>query len=204
MSAATTEKQKKAFGTIPAFGIEADGKRNEDLLIKCIPGLRLRGAIAAGKASYNNTSGAERVNPDQAAGLGILPQIPGMQLHVDPEQLTYAVIDPCNHDDELRGTIARRLREVGKISSIDALQFPKDVTGKIPDVDAMKTLCREMVHAVAAGHARFCKGPIITLEDVDELPGDYLLSPGAVIPNTQPKYEKDLEQWARDLGARGG
>lgn len=197
MSAATTEQRKK--GTIPAFGIEADGPRNEDLIVQCIPGLRLRGAISAGKSSKNAKSGAERVNPDQAAGLGALPAVPGMQLHVDPAKLSYAVIDPINHDEEMKHILGLRFKEMGRFQDADNLRLPKDLTGNVRDVDLMKTLCREMVNAVRAGYARFCKGPVITLEDVDDMPGDYLLNPGAMTMTTQPKYEKDLEKFAQEL-----
>lgn len=196
--AAATEQVTKKDAAIPAFGIEADTERNGDLLIQCIPGLRLRGRLNGAKPSRDFTSGAERVNPDQAAMLGILPIVPGVQLHVNPKTRTYAVIDPCNHDPELAETISKRLREMGKIPPNETVQFEKDREGTL-DVDRMKTLCREMVNSVKAGHATFCKGPVITLEDCDDLPGEYLLNPGLTAPSTQPRYEKDYEDWCRNL-----
>jgi hypothetical protein len=68
----------------------------------------------------------------------------------------------------------------------------------------MKSLCRELIWVVESNHGRVVKGAIPNLEEVDDLPGHYLLNPGSRIYNSQPTYEKDWDEWVSQLTRAGG
>jgi len=183
------------------FTIEADHPRNCDLLIQSIPGCKLRGAVSASKPAYTREGQPPMIPRDQARHLGALPPIPGMRLTVNPEACTYMITDPL-HDDEalcrqIEAGLKREGRVVGKVEGVP----PK--SGKL-DVHRMKTLCRELAHLVNIGHARVVKGQLPTKEQIDGMPGNYLLNPGSRVPNTQPRFEKDFDEWVARLNQQGG
>jgi hypothetical protein len=68
----------------------------------------------------------------------------------------------------------------------------------------MKTLCREIVWLLKEKHVKMVSGPEISLEDVDELPGKFLLNPGSRVPNTQPHFEEDVPEYINNLRKTGG
>jgi len=72
------------------------------------------------------------------------------------------------------------------------------------DVHRMKTLVREMTWLVNAGEARVIKGSLPKIDDVENMPGHFLLNPGSRTPNTQPQFEKDFPAWVERLTAAGG
>ncbi len=183
--------------SVPSFGVKADHPRNCDLLIQGIPGCRLRSRITASRTTIVNTQdpdGEQVIPPDQSKHLGVLPEIPGMELHVNPEKCTYKIIDPLCGNKKLLNRIMRGLEQDER--PFRGMKFdgvpPRD--GKL-DVHRMKTLCREMVDLLEAEHVQMAKGPPPSREDVDELDGNYLLNPGAKSPNSQPMFEKDMEKY---------
>jgi len=189
---------------IEPFGIEADGPRNNDIYMQCIENLRLRSTTKA-VATVTGVQSGNQTGPIQiqAHGLPTLPQIPGMQLHVNPAKLSYVVSDPLHGDEEL----CERIRQVIKTRS------PMRVGDKIDgvptqrgtlDVHRMKSLCREMVWVVESGYAKVVKGSLPTLEQVEKLPGKFLTNPGSRIPNTQPRFEEDWDSWVSELQRIGG
>lgn len=201
MSTAAVLDTKKQ-DAIAAFGIKADHHRNSDLLLQGIPGCRLRSTIKASRAARNPETGEEWVPQDQARHLGILPEIPGMELHVNPKSLTYKVYDPLTDNKELCERIVKRL-------SAASFNAPQEIRG-VPtkeaslDKDRMKTLLREMIWLVDAGDAHVCRGVMPTLEQVEQSPGRFLLNPGSTLSNTQPRFECDWDSWLEKLTLAGG
>lgn len=192
--------------SVASFGIEADDPRNCDLLIQSIPNCRLRSAISGSKPTIVNKQDPHNspvVPRDQAARLGTLPPLPGMQLHVNPSTCTYRVVDPLHGDEALCARIKRNMEEHGAVRSRTELDGVPPQKGVL-DPHRLKTLVREMVWIVESGSAKVVKGSLPSMEDVEALPGNFLLNPGSRVPNTQPRYEKDLEAWVEKMGQTGG
>lgn len=200
MTAMVEERMK--IMVVP-FGIEADHPRNSDLLLQCAPGVRLRSAIDGTKHVIDSKTGDIRIPLDQARHLGSFPRVPGMQIHVDPAGLRYTVVDPLRGDEQLCDRIRKYLRENSGFSVSERLNGVPTQEGKL-DVHRMKSLCRELVWLIEAKEAKRAKGVIPSLEDIDELPGYYLLNPGSRVGTTQPVYEKDWDDWVSRLSHSGG
>jgi len=170
---------------VPPFGIEISTPRNGDMRLQSIPGCSLRGAIKA-RATC-------RMMP-------LMPEVPGMQLHVNPAKCKYTIIDPLYKNEAL----CEQIRLVMEHS--DLLMKPGKVLSGVPpqegtlSVDHMKTLCREILYILGSDHAIMVEGPKPDMEDVEELPGDFLLNPGGGIGSGQPRYEKDLPAYERQMG----
>ncbi len=203
-----TKSKSPRVSSVPAWGIEADHPRNSDLALQSVTGLRLRSAINASRTVKDSRTGEELVPIDQASGLGRLPAIPGMQLHVNPGQGTYVVIDPLYEDQELCSRIQRRIEQLRGTSMGATLRGVPPIKGRVGeagfDEHRMKTLCREMYWLVTSGEARVIKGPLPDLEDIEDLPGHFLLNPGSRVANTQPRFEKDWAAWMDNLVRSGG
>jgi len=125
-----------------------------------------------------------------------------MKLHVNPEKLTYVIEDPLYEDEELMEILQQRMEASG-------MPVSGELRGVAPqkgtlDVHRMKTLCRELLNIIEAGEARMVKGIKPDLEDINEMPGNYLLNPGARIPNSQPQFEKDMPEYVENLRKVGG
>lgn len=201
MTAATEKKVTDATSSIPAFVIEADHPRNSTLLIQAVPGIRLRSALSSSRTVTDMHSGEEMVPVDQAQGLGSFPPMPGMQLAVNPAKCEVAVYDPLEDNEDLLDKFNRRLKaRYGSASGV------KPVPSQVVKCDThqMKTLVRECLWLLQAGEAKLVKGPRFSMEEVDELPGRYLLNPGAQIANMQPRYEDEMAEWTSNLNRMGG
>ena len=182
---------------ITPFGVEADAPRNEDLLIQSIPGLRLRGAMSSTKGVMNEDAGVSEIPHGQLLGMGGMPNIPGMQIFVDPEELSYKVIDPLHEDEELCIRITRFMnnRQNGSPTrTADRIRGVKPQEGVL-DPHSMKTLCRELSNIVKAGEGKVVAGELPTTAEIKSLPGEFLLNPGSRVQNTQPRFEKDFDAW---------
>lgn len=198
--------------TIAPFGIEISHPRNCDVSIKSIPGSPLRGAVNPSVEIITNAKQGDGddvdgmfVNTRAAHDLG-LPRIPGQQLHLRPDNRKYTITDPLHDNESLCEAISRAMSlsdkspyRVGKIKGLP----PR--SGEL-DNDQFKSLVREVVQIVEAGEGKVVKGSLPKMEDVDALPGDYLLNPGVgrMGPWNQPRYEKDLEEWKSHLSRMGG
>lgn len=187
----------KDVGFVPPFAMIADHPRNCDLQIQSVPNCRLRSRIISSRTVKDKRTGEEMVPVDQSRHLGALPEIPGMVIHVDPENLTVKITDPLYRDDDF-------LERVSKRFAATTGMVPKRLKGNPPheetiDADRMKTLCRELINIVKSGHGKWERGPTPDIEDVNELPGEYLLNPGSLFENQQPRYEKDYDEWKRTL-----
>lgn len=200
MTEATATKTKTK-STVAPFGIEADGRRNGDLLLRCLRGHRLRSRFVPTRAAKNPRTGEEYIPVDQARAFANWPTIPGQQLHVNPATCQWTITDPLLGDDELCEKIRRAMKRQG--------QAVGDRIGGVPtqkgvlDVHMMKSLCREMWHIVNTGDAKVVKGVLPSMEDVEAMDGDFLLDPGTRMNTSRPKFEKDLPEYVRNLGRLG-
>ena len=183
--------------SLPPFGIKADHPRNCDLAIQGIPGCRLRSTIKAGRTTTVRREGGDDeqvIPPDQSRHLGILPEIPGMELHVNPEKCTYKIIDPLRGNKRILDRIKRGLEQDERPIRGTNFEGMPPQEGTL-DEHRMKTLCREIVQLLEIEHVAMVKGPRPNREDVDELPGRYLQNPGARVPNSQPTFEDEMPNY---------
>jgi len=192
---------EKAVSVAP-FGVIADHPRNCDMVIQSIPGCRLRSTLSANKPIVDSKTGETRIPLDQARHFSMLPTIPGMELHVNPSKLTYTVVDPLYDDEDMCDRILKVLNRQGGVK-LEKVRGAEPRKGQL-DVHRMKTLCREILHWKAEGAFKIAKGMFPSMEDIEELPGDFLLNPGSVVHNTQPQFEKDWDDWIAKLNSSGG
>jgi len=198
----TMQKEEKQTILAP-FGIEADHPRNGDLLLQSIPNCRLRSAIKASRTTIVNKQSEDHVIPkDQARHLGALPPIPGMELHVNPTNLSYVIVDPLYENKKLCDRIQSAMQA-------DERSIGRKLRGLPPqegtlDVHRMKTLCREIFYLLDANEVKLKKGIKPSTESIDRLPGHYLLNPGSQVPNNQPLFEKDLPGYVENMQKTGG
>lgn len=189
----------KPVSSVAPWGIEIySSSNNANVIVQSIPGCRLRGQMGPGKVKKDPVTGDEYV-PGSGEVFGRYPSAPGQQLHVNPAKLSYRVIDPLNDDPDLLDRIQRKVAAHSSIIQNDVeLRGVPNSEGKL-DKDRIKTLCREMVWLVQNDMARVVKGPLPDMEDIEGLPGDFLLNPGSQVPNSQPRYEKDYDAWVSRL-----
>lgn len=199
----TEVAEKKSSVTILPFGIVIDEPRNGDVLLQSIPGARLRSRISATKPVKDSKTGKMLIPPDQAAYLGQFPEMPGMELHVNPEKLTYSIVDPLADDEERCDAIRLAMEQVGPFRSKGKLKGVETQRGKL-DVHRMKTLVREMYGLVQNDMAKVVKGSMPEFDLISQMPGNFLMNPGAKISNTQPNFERDWSGWLERLTAAGG
>lgn len=197
----TTATEPKVV--VAPFAIVADHPRNCDLLIQCIPGCRLRSRITSMRTVKDAKTGDQMIPVDQARSLAMLPEIPGMELHVNPAKLTYVIFDPLDKDEELCEKIRRQLTTASAIRVDSKLKGVKAQEGVL-DVHRMKSLVREMAFIVNSGEAKLAKGSLPSEEDIDCMPGNFLLNPGSRVQNQQPQFEKDWDSWLAQLTRSGG
>lgn len=184
--------------TVAPFGIEADHPRNCDLLLQSIPGARLRSVISGSRTVVDQSTGDSMIPSDQANFLGQFPTIPGMQLLVNPAKGTYAIIDPLADDEQTCDRITRALERVSSFRSKSKIKGVAPQKGAL-DEHRMKTLVREMITILANGHAKVCKGAAPSKDDVDGMPGRYILNAGSRVPNTQPRFEDQWDDWVNNV-----
>ena len=204
---ATLEAPPKAKTAGPhivaPFTVQADHPRNCDLLIQAIPGCRLRGAVSASKGVVDAKTGDVMVPQDQSRHLGMLPALPGMELSVNPADCTYIIRDPLHGDEELLARLKRTLDAHSPFRTAATFNGVKPQKGTL-DIHRMKTLVRELRNLVEAGHAKVTKGPCPEEDQIEALPGKFLLNPGSRVPNTQPQFEEDYGAWVEKMNSLGG
>lgn len=197
---ATAEKT----ATYPSpFGVEINTKRNGDVILQCIPGQRMRGAIRPNKGVYNPKTKREEIPVDQAIDMAGFPHVPGQQIHVNPEKGAYTITDPLCDDDALCEEIKNFLQKKRGVRTSDKLSGVPTIPGKL-DPHSMKSLCRELWQFVDSGNADFIMGPPLTMDVIDDMPGRYLLQPGLRTFTQMPRYEDDWDAYLDKLrGAVG-
>lgn len=199
MSTASTLEKPKTAAMVP-FAIEADPPGISDLLIQSIPGCRLRGAISTYKPNRKTP-----FSQDQLARLSAFPPIPGMQLFVNPKSCTYTIHDPLEKNKSLCEEIHNGLMASDNPWNPKKVKGCPDEEGKL-DKHRMKTLVREMISIVDSGHGKMVTGPKPSMKEIEALPGHFLLNPGAdsECVSTQPRFEKDWDNWFERLVMSGG
>lgn len=200
---ATTAAAQPKIVRMKPFGIEADHPRNCDLMIQAIPGCRLRGAVKANRAVKDFKTGHSMIPVDQSRHLATFPEVPGMQLHINPSACTFKIFDPLEADEETLERLRRSIVQNTPFRSDSKLKGVKAVDGTL-DVHRMKTLVREIIGIVEAGEAKVVLGTLPDMDDVNALPGNFLLNPGSRVPNQQPVFEKDYDGWLEQLTRSGG
>ena len=187
---------------VVAFGIEADHPRNSDLLIQGIEDGRLRSAIKPTKQVFDREEG-ELIERPAPAGMvdGLPSRLSGMQLHVDPEKLTWKIVDPLEGNERALEQIKRAVDRNTGYSTNDKLKGMKERSGTLGE-DEMKTLIREIVGIIESGEAKVI-GMKPDMDDVDALPGRYLLNASKREQWKQPRYEDDLPAWETSLNRMG-
>lgn len=198
----STAELETPVTTVMPFGIRINHPRNSDVLLQSVPGLRLRSTLKATRTVKDAKTGQEYIPVDQAIALSTFPEVPGMEIHVHPDNLMYRPIDPLDKDEALCERIRKRLAEGGKPVA-GKIKGAKCEPGEL-DKHRMKTLVREMCQLVASGEAEVCKGSLPTKAQVDGMAGEYLLNPGSRVFNSQPVYEKDWDEWVTNLTRHGG
>ena len=196
-------RQTVKTGPVAPFTIEIDGHNNNDVMLQSIPGCRMRSAISATRYVTDYKTGQPVISIDSAIHLGQLPPTPGMQITVYPDKCSYTIIDPMHTDEDLCDRLQSAINRSTNMRIDGKLRGVPPQKGTL-DVDRMKTLCREMLCVLGSNDAKVVKGVAPSIEDVDKLPGNYLLNPGSTIPNTQPRYEKDMAAWVQQLNRTGG
>ncbi len=192
---ATAEKPKAMI--LAPFGVEIDHPRNCDVVIQSIPGCRMRGRI---KPITSTVQGTVMTPLLQGHAM---PEVPGMQIHVNPAQCTYKIVDPLIDDDAAQQRLVNYLKATQGVSSDFKIRGVPEMKGEL-DIHRMKTLCRELYRMIAEGHARIVRGPSPNMDDIEDMPGKFLLNPGSRVANSQPAYEEDFPDWKTQLDMRGG
>lgn len=187
---------------VPEFGVEIDHPRNANVLLQCIVGVSLRSAIDGAKPIIPKEGKEATVPVDQLHGMGSIPKTPGMQVHVNPAELTYEIIDPLHGNEELCEKL--RLWLVNHSAYDTGKKLDGVITKKgTLDKHRMKSLCRELFWLVDANEAKRCKGTVPSMDDIEDLPGNFLLNPGSRVRNTQPMFEKDFDEWVDNVSRSG-
>jgi hypothetical protein len=200
MSTTTIEKEKTSI--VPAFMIEIDTSNNSDVLLRSIPNCRLRSAISASKTVLDVQTGDQVIPKDRSNMFGALPKVPGMRIQVNPDKLTYKIVDPLFEDENLCEKIRRNLNNTA-LTNISKLGGNPPQNGTIEDVHLMKTLCRELFNLLDSKQAKMVKGPEPTKSQIDKLPGRYLYDPNCQLATTQPTFEDEVPEWRNMLARRG-
>jgi hypothetical protein len=200
----TTEK-KRAVSVAP-FAIEARTPRNQDVVVQNLGRLRLRGAVSATVEVFDRTweDGEDddevSVRPTGAKLIEGVGPLPGMQLYVNPAECEWKTADPLYKDEKVLERLRKAMSRALGIMAVDQkLRGIKPKSGKIGQ-DEMKSLCKELVCMIEAGDAKVVKGMAPTMEDVDELPGRYLLNWSNQNQWKQPRYADEYDEWVRRTG----
>ena len=191
---------EKAVSVRP-FAIEADTPRNGDLIIQSLGLLRLRGAVSASVMVFDKQwneedyEEGEQTRPAPARLIDGIGELPGVCLFVNPGKLEWELKDPLYKKENKLEFIRKALRRVrGVRSTGDRLQGMKPQKGTV-DVDTMKSLCRELLCFIEADEARVIKGTKPTMEDIEAMPGRFLLNNVNMSGWMQPKYEDQYLDW---------
>ena len=195
-----TEKKKPPIFVAP-FVVECDHPRNCDVVLQSIPGCRLRTRMKPTTESVV-TRRQENLEPHIRTHVSgesntAPPLLPGMLLSVNPAELTVVITDPLKDDEKAQQRVKRYVQETRGVKVDGSLIVQEERTERL-DEDRMKTLCRELICLIVAEEIRVVEGPTPVIDEVDDLPGDYLLNPGTTDYN-QPRYEKDYDSWRRRM-----
>jgi hypothetical protein len=187
---------KRQRGHVAPFGIEIDHPTNSNCMIQSIDSRPTLRSAYRQKPRVNPRTGYTSTAAYEAQLMANIPESPGQQLHIFPAEGTYAIVDPVGADEPLLNRLRKAYR--------DPHLSPMPVEKGTLDVHRMKSLCREVIDMVKAGQAKVVKGTLPVMEDVDKMPGRYMLNPGARVENGQPVFEDEFESWKTRRHLGGG
>ena len=154
----TTDKSRKTI-VVPAFGVIVDHPRNCDILLQSVPGCRLRSKLKTVTVAVGGEIRAQQIK-------GVAPpEVPGMELHIDPASCKYLIVDKLNDDDNARARLKQFIRRSSGVKIDSDIKGVDDQHGTL-DVHRMKNLCREIIWLLEEGSVKMIKGPMPELEDV--------------------------------------
>lgn len=201
MATATKKRTKVA-----PFAVEATPPRNGNLMLRSIPGrIVLRGAFSSSATvTVTNEDGEEEevVPLDQARDSARVPRIRGEIIAVHPTKRQYKTKDPLRGDKRKLNAIRNAVNDRRAFSMKENMDGVPPRSGEI-SVHEMKTLIREILDFHDDGQVKVVSGKLPTREQVDNMPGEYLLNAGMVTRTSQPRFEKDLPEWEAKLNAAG-
>lgn len=191
-----TEPKRKSVSVQP-FAIEVTASC-QDVKIQSIPNCILRGRVRSTKKIINILGPGRDITTGPSKVIPGIPDVDGMQLHVSPGTCKVKVVDPLFGDEETLNLIKTLVdayqgtRTKSKLSGMPTREEKLEPS-------RMKTLVRELIWWEEEGMVKFIKGTKPEMEDIDNLPGKYLLNPGSMIQNMQPRYEEDFQDWVDGL-----
>ena len=122
-------------------------------------------------------------------------ELPGMWLSVNPATGEWRSEDPLYRQEGKLERIRLALSKAFGIKVVDQkLKGIRSRSGKV-DENTMKTLCLELLGFLEADEARLVKGTRPTKEEIDELPGRYLLNWSNLNKWQQPKFADQYDHW---------
>ena len=204
----STMTEKKKNVSVMPFCIEAKHPQNCDVAIQSL-GLVLRGAVSASVEIFDKQWNDEdfeegkSTRPAAARLIDGVGELPGMQLQVDPAGCRWKVIDPLYKNEKRLTQIKKAMKRAAGMSVSDNLSGVPPKEGSV-DVHTMKTLCRELLCFIMSGEIKVIKGPVPSLEDVEELPGHFLLNASNMMGWHQPRFEKDYAAWVDRMSQISG
>lgn len=203
MSETVTEKKKSTASKVGHFTVEASDPRLGDVVIQSIPGCRLRSAVKHVKELFNPRGPGKDVITGKSNIISGIPELPGMQLIIKPGLCRVKITDPL-HGDEETCALIKSLKDYATGNKKDGKLDGVPPREEKLDPSRMKTLVREVLYMIENGTVKMVGGSIPEMEDIEKLPGNFLLNPGSRIQNLQPRFEKDFEGWVENLDRVGG
>lgn len=201
---------KEESVAVTPFAVEARTPRNQDVMIQNLGRMRLRGAVSSSVEVYDkqweSEDGSEEIptRPASAKLIDGIAETPGMILYINPASREWKVVDPMYDDEKKLSRIAKAMkRALGMINVGEKLQGIAPKSGKLGP-DEMKSLCKEVVCLVEASEMKVVKGIAPSMEDVDQLPGRYLLNWSNLNQWKQPRYEDEYDNWVNRMGQISG
>ena len=188
---------EKSVSVMP-FAVEARTPRNQDVMIQGIGNVKLRGAVSASVEMFDKQMAEDGEDLGvQPAGAKIHPgigELPGEILYVNAAEGTWKTRDPLFGKQEKLDRIKTVLDREREVRTADRLRGIKPREGELGRAE-MKSLCRELISLLDAREVKLVKGVRPTTEDVDALPGRYLLNQTNLSGFRQPRYEDEYEDW---------
>lgn len=156
----TPPKDAAARPRFGAFTVEACCERNRN------PMFEPTGVILRGAWRRSELRGAENIDE-----LGKFPDIPGLQITIDPVRKTAVVEDPLSHwSPQEMDALNQAASAIPGFARVKFKIEPSDVRDKMSDND-VKTWCYWVWRMVDAGDAKVVKGSLPSVADIEALPG---------------------------------
>jgi hypothetical protein len=182
-------QSRRGAGTPAPFVVEFGDDNNRQIVVQTVR-RTVRGSWSNQKL-YRDNRGRNLGELGQS-----LPDIPGMCVKVEPSRNRVIWFDPLEKDDTPLKTLNRVIQNAPSgIIGVGAAFGPVDRSvEEFDDPHQFKTLIRELVRLVSGNKATLREGALPTLEQIDNLPGEYLYDP-AFQSDWKTRFEKDFAAW---------